>query len=97
MQTVLNETFTVALAGDSIWGCDIETVTVNKIIIETYEEDVEEGIDYKTIWVEHDGGEGSWRMYTDSGFEEAISERLGERVMFTEQGMQEDGVASMEA
>ena len=97
MQTVLNETFTVALAGDSIWGCDIETVTVNKIIIDTYEEDIEEGIDYKTIWVEHDGGEGSWRMYTDSGFEDAISEVLGYPVQFTEQGMQEDGVASMEA
>ena len=97
MQTVLNETFVVELAGDSIWGCDIETVTVNKITIETYEEDVEEGIDYKTIWVEHDGGEGSWRMYTDSGFEEAISAKLGEQVMFTEQGMQEDGIASMEA
>ena len=35
-------------------------------------------------------------MYTDSGFEEAISAKLGEQVMFTEQGMQEDGVASME-
>ena len=96
MQTVLNETFVVELAGDSIWGCDIESVTVNKIIIKTYEEDIEEGIDYKAIWVEHDGGEGSWRMYTDSGFERAISERLGEPVQFTEQGMQADGIASME-
>jgi hypothetical protein len=40
--------------------------------------------------------EGSWRMYTDSGFEECVSELLGYSVSFTEQGMQENGYASME-
>jgi hypothetical protein len=40
--------------------------------------------------------EGSWRLYTDSGFEAAVSELLGTDVMFTEQGMQDDGYASME-
>ena len=88
MQTVLNETFVVALAGDSIWGCDIETVTVSDISV--YED--EDG--YKSISVEHDA---TWNIYTDTGFERAISERLGYAVQFTEQGMQEDGVASMEA
>jgi hypothetical protein len=40
--------------------------------------------------------EESWRMYTDSGFESAISELLGFEVRFTEQGMQDNGYASME-
>jgi hypothetical protein len=35
-------------------------------------------------------------MYTDSGFESAISELLGFEVRFTEQGMQDNGYASME-
>ena len=33
---------------------------------------------------------------TDSGFTEAISTLLGTDVMFTEQGMQDNGYASME-
>jgi hypothetical protein len=40
--------------------------------------------------------EDSWRLYTDSGFVDAISTLLGTDVMFTEQGMQDDGYASME-
>jgi hypothetical protein len=35
-------------------------------------------------------------MYTDSGFSDAISALLGTDVSFTEQGMQDDGYASME-
>jgi hypothetical protein len=51
---------------------------------------------YTSIEVTHTGKDGSWRIYTDTGFEEAVSELLGTDVSFTEQGMQEDGVASME-
>tara|TARA_R110000868_G_scaffold117720_2_gene312800 strand:+ start:306 stop:584 length:279 start_codon:yes stop_codon:yes gene_type:complete len=92
MQAVLNKTFTATLAGDSIWDyAGPSTVTVTDISVYTDEDD------YKSIYVEHNGGEDSWRMYTDSGFEQAISEQLGYAVMFTEQGMQEDGIASMEA
>ena len=84
--------FAVTLAGDSIWGYEgPSTVTVSSIDI--YED--EDG--YKSISVEHNGGEGSWSMYTDTGFESAISAALGFDVSFTEQGMQEDGIASMEA
>jgi hypothetical protein len=43
--------------------------------------------------VEHDT---TWDIYTDSGFEAAISAALGFDVGFTEQGMQDDGYASME-
>jgi len=86
----------VVLAGDSIWDCTLKEVTVTDIVVTEFE-------DYKSINVYYDvdGVEGtevedSWTMYTDTGFEEAISELLGYDVSFTEQGMQEDGIASME-
>ena len=82
--------FTVTLAGDSIWGYEGPlTVTVSDISVYTDEDD-----GYTSIYVEHDT---TWNIYTDSGFEDAISERLGYDVQFTEQGMQADGTASMEA
>ena len=88
----------VQLAGDSIWDCEIEAVTVTSIhISETFWDDT------STIHIAvcynvngDDEYEGSWRMYTDSGFEAAVSALLGCDVMFTEQGMQDDGYASME-
>jgi hypothetical protein len=89
----------VQLAGDSAWDCEIEAVTVTSIHIhESFDEDGYSSI-HITVCYNVDGDaeyEGSWRMYTDSGFEEAVSELLGTDVMFTEQGMQEDGYASME-
>ena len=88
----------VQLAGDSIWDCELETVTVTSIhISETFWDDT------STIHIAvcynvngDDEYEDSWRLYTDSGFEAAISALLGTDVMFTEQGMQDDGYASME-
>jgi hypothetical protein len=89
----------VQLAGDSAWDCEIEAVTVTSIHIhENFDEDGDSSI-HITVCYNVDGDteyEGSWRMYTDTGFEEAISELLGTRVFFTEQGMQDDGFASME-
>ena len=80
--------FTVQLAGDSIWGYKgPQTVTVTNISV------FDEEDDYKSISVEHDT---TWDIYTDSGFEAAISKVLGYDVTFTEQGMQDDGYASME-
>ena len=95
MLNTIDKTFTVELAGDSIWGYDgAQTVTVKKIIVETFEDDEDDYMrDYKSIYVEHDT---TWNIYTDSGFERAISEALGYDVTFTEQGMQERGKASME-
>ena len=81
--------FTVTLAGDSIWGyTGPQTVTVTDISVYTDDDG------YKSIYVEHNT---TWDIYTDSGFESAISEQLGYDVQFTEQGMQDNGVASMEA
>ena len=95
MLTQINKTFNVALAGDSIWmDTTNKTVKVKSITVETFEDDVNDYLhDYKNILVEHDS---EWEIYTDSGFERAISEALGYAVTFTEQGMQERGKASME-
>ena len=98
----INFPLKVQLAGDSIWeyeGADTVTVTgINLYYVDEDFNDVEadaEGARLLDIHVEHDT---DWRIYTDSGFERAITEALGlgERVMFTEQGMQMDGLASME-
>jgi len=92
----------VQLAGDSIWDCDIEEVTITSIhIAETDycgDGDISTHIAvcYDVDGVSGEEVEGSWRLYTDSGFEEAVSELLGCSVSFTEQGMQDDGYASME-
>ena len=91
----------VPLAMDSIWDKEKENpkqVKVDSIsITNPYEPggymDDEEDDSYRSVNVEHDG---PWTIYTDSGFEKAISQMVGFEVDFTEQGMQEDGMASME-
>jgi len=92
----------VTLAGDSIWDCELEAVTITSIHIS---EGVEGGdmdgyrhiaVCYTVNGVDGADVEDSWRMYTDTGFEEAVSALLGDSVTFTEQGMQDDGYASME-
>jgi hypothetical protein len=94
------------IAGDSIWDCeltDADDVRINTIC-------VTEGVpggdydSYRSVNVcytvngfdDMEALEGSWRLYTDTGFEATVSELLGEQIYFTEQGMQEDGYASME-
>ena len=82
----------VALAGDSIWddgGKNPKSVNVTSIsVIKDIDED-----DYAQVNVEHDG---PWTIYTDTGFEAEISKLVGFDTSFTEQGMQEEGIASME-
>ena len=91
----------IVLAGDSIWDKEGENPTdvyVRRITIENpYEPggymDDDEDDGYRSVRVEHNG---PWSIYTDSGFSKAISEIVGFGVDFTEQGMQQDGMASME-
>ena len=95
-----------SVAGDSIWDCaltDADDVRINTIC-------VTEGVaggdydSYRSVNVYYtvngfDDGEaleGTWRLYTDTGFADTVSELLGEEIYFTEQGMQDDGYASME-
>ena len=100
VSTTYNCNVEVQLAGDSCWDCEIEAVTVTSIHIHEnfWDEDGDSSI-HITVCYNVDGDaeyEGSWRMYTDTGFEAAIGELLGTTVFFTEQGMQEDNYASME-
>lgn len=90
----------VQLAGDSIWDCELQAVTITGIhISETFDEDdisTHIGVTYEVDGEDGAEVEGSWRLYTDNGFSDAVSELLGTEVDFTEQGMQDDGYASME-
>ena len=100
VSTTYNCNVAVQLAGDSIWDCELEAVTVTSIHIhENFWEDtstVHIAVCYNVNGVDGAEVEGSWRLYTDSGFSDAISALLGTAVDFTEQGMQDDGYASME-
>ena len=85
--------FAVALAGDScyaqrrqLWDCKDVSVRVTAIV-------TAESGGWTHVHVTHTGG---WEVYTDTGFAAAISAALGRNVQFTEQGMQEDKLASME-
>lgn len=96
-ETVTNTMYdvegTVKLAMDSIWDyTGKDTVRVDSIQVrETVYED--DGCTSTMVNVVHDA---EWNIYTDSGFESAISTALGMDVTFTEQGMQDDRYASME-
>lgn len=99
MQTI-KFPFTVQLKGDSCWDYEgPSTVTVSAISIQYRDANWDEcerdapGATVSHVSVDHDT---TWDIYTDSGFEAAISDRLGFDVSFTEQGMQDDGYASME-
>ena len=83
----------IQLRGDSIWdkdGKNPESVNITTITI-AKDEDDKNG--YAHISVAHDG---PWTVYTDSGFEAEVSKIVGFKVSFTEQGMQEEGEASLE-
>jgi hypothetical protein len=101
----------VTLAGDSIWDCELTDADDVRIIKIYVNEGIEEASDttdgnigYRHIGVYYtvngfddmEALEGSWTVYTDTGFANTVSELLGEEIYFTEQGMQEDGYASME-
>ena len=91
----------IKLAGDSIWdkeGTNPKSVNVKEVEvtfeIDTESDDAEDrDTTYVSVQVEHDG---PWTIYTDTGFESAISQMIGIDVEFTEQGMQDDGEASLE-
>ena len=85
--------FAVTTAGDGLWGCEAGR-KINVRGVTVIEEQYDEDEHWVQVNVEHDS---TWEIYTDSGFENAISEAVGFAVTFTEQGMQEDEFASMEA
>ena len=93
---------TFTLAGDGYWGAEAgRTVTITGYTVRRYTaEDIADGVDWAAegdiahVSVEHDS---TWDVYTDSAFERAAQQFTGiEGLMFTEQGMQDNGYASME-
>jgi hypothetical protein len=90
---------TVVLAGNSIWDCTLKTVCITGIYIaETVydENDISTHIGVTYTVNGATDVEGSWRLYTDTGFEAVVSKLLGCDVSYTEQGMQDNNYASME-
>ena len=86
--------FTVTTAGAGYWDCKagrvVKAIHVTGISVVT---NAAEDNTYVTVSVTHDS---TWDIYTDTAFEAAISAALGKAVTFTEQGMQDDELASME-
>ena len=72
----------IELAGDSLW--DEEKSNPKEVNIK------EINVSGSEAYVVHDG---PWRVYTDTGFEKAVCDMLGKECSWSEQGMQEDGVA----
>ena len=91
-QRTIESRIAIETAGDSYWReSGSEIVSIHSITIREYEMDDEH---YFDVYVRHDS---EWTIYTDSGFERAISDAIGHEVRWSEQGMQEDGMAHLEA
>ena len=96
------QNITFELKGDGYWGAEagrkvtLSGFTVSYMNADTYDE-CNEGDDNAVIGhvkVEHDS---TWDVYTDSGFQEAAANYTNIMGLdFTKQGMQNDGLASME-
>ena len=102
MRAKIMQNITFELKGDGIWGAEagrkvtLTGFTVEYVNNETYEpcEDGDEGAMISHVAVEHDS---TWDVYTDTGFQEAAANYTNIMGLdFTEQGMQEDNLASME-
>ena len=96
------KTLTFKLAGDGYWGAETgRTVTISGFNVmyvdpETYDEVSADapGAVIGHVSVFHDS---TWDVYTDNGFRDAARAVTGITYLgFTEQGMQENGIASME-
>ena len=91
-QRTIESRIAIETAGDSYWrDSGSEIVSIHSITIREYDMDDEH---YFDVYVRHDS---EWTIYTDSGFERAISDAIGHEVRWSEQGMQEDGMAHLEA
>ena len=92
---IFEGTLNVKCDGSSIWDdTNGKEVTVTQIAVHELKLPEFSCEGYTEINVLHNA---DWEIYTDRGFEKAISDFLGFTVIFTEQGMQENGRASMEA
>ena len=91
-QRTIESRIAIETAGESYWReSGSEIVSIHSITIREYDMDDEH---YFDVYVRHDS---DWTIYTDTGFERAISAAIGHEVRWSEQGMQEDGMAHLEA
>ena len=92
-ERMIESRIAVSLSGDSYWrkSSGSEIVSIESITIREYDMDDEH---YFDVYDRHDS---EWTIYTDTGFERAISAAIGHEVRWSEQGMQEDGIAHLEA
>ena len=83
----------VALAGDTLWGYtsagDTVTITGINVHAETYDGD--------TYYMVNAQLAEERIVYTDAAFADAVSNLLNMCVDYTEQGMQDEGLVSLEA
>jgi len=98
----MTQTLSIKLAGDGYWGAEagrevtLTGFTVQYMNADTYEDcdEGDEGAVIGHVAVEHDS---TWDVYTDSAFSEAAANYTNIMGLdFTEQGMQQDNLASME-
>lgn len=96
------QTLTFTLNGDGYWGAEagrevtLTGFTVDYMNSDTYEpcNEGDDGAVIGHVTVEHDS---TWDVYSDSAFAEAAANYTNIMGLgFTEQGMQENGLASME-
>ena len=91
-ENTIESRIAIETAGDSLWrDSGSEIVSIHSITIREYDIDEYHFFD---VLVRHDS---DWTIYTDSGFERAISDAIGHEVRWSEQGAQEDGFAHLEA
>ena len=91
-ENTIESRIAIETAGDSLWrDSGSEIISIHSITIREYDIDDEH---YFDVFVRHDS---EWTIYTDSGFERAISDAIGREVRWSEQGAQEDGFAHLEA
>ena len=74
-QRTIESRIAIETAGDSYWReSGSEIVSIHSITIREYDMDDEH---YFDVYVRHDS---EWTIYTDSGFERAISDAIGHEV-----------------
>ncbi len=90
--TTIESRIAIETAGDSLWrDSGSEIISIHSITTREYDLGDDH---YFDVYVRHDS---DWTIYTDSAFERAISDAIGHEVRWSEQGMQEDGFAHLEA
>ena len=96
------QTLSFTLKGDGFWGAEAgRTVTLTGFTVDYMNADTykpcregDAGAVIGHVTVEHDS---TWDVYTDTGFQEAAANYTNIMGLgFTEQGMQNDQLASME-